>query len=787
MYATCLSCNGPLGRNDLIAAFPVGRRLVFDPARGRLWVICPQCARWNLAPLEERWDAVEECERRFRSTSLRVSLENVALAELTGGVQLVRVGPALRPEIAAWRYGRRLTRYLPPVVDRLVARATERGITAVAGATDALAGRGREDNDVRSRAIAWLRARGEPQRVLHIVHLGDGPRRVVRARHLPYAGLLRPERGASWRLVLAHDGGTTTLAGDPALTAAGKLLAALSPLGASEVQVRYALSKLDDAGNPQSFFSRITALALRTRWGREPDAPRDALLLPQGASMSEQLALQITNRSFWARGGTGSEEHTLLSRLPFVDRLALEMAVNEDSERRAMRGELRALRDAWRDAEEVAAIADGMFTACAHAERKLGAWRGRAVPLLRRVALPAVVGVLCASGAMAMPARLDAQWTTQRSGTTASLRGVSAVSHQVAWASGSAGTVLRTLDGGRTWERRTVPHADSLDFRDVEAFGADTAYVLSAGPGAASRIYRTTDGGTSWTLQLTSPDPRGFLDAIAFWDAGHGLAFGDPVDGDFMLFATSDGGRSWTRIPGEHLPDALPGEAAFAASGTCLVVKGDSTAWFATGGGARARVFRSTDRGQTWSVAVAPMTAGRPSAGIFSLAFADSRRGIAVGGDYSTPDSVWVNAAVTDDGGQHWRPTAGQPGGYRSGVVFVPVFTRAPANGVAVRSVIVAVGTSGADVSLDGGATWAAADAPPFDTQARDPNAFNAQARSARALNGQALNAVAVVPMRILEAGVSTAASVAERPAGWTVGSQGRIVHWELGGVAVSH
>ncbi|HET7584524.1 MAG TPA: YCF48-related protein [Gemmatimonadaceae bacterium] len=810
MYASCLFCNGHLGRNDQIAAFPVGRRVAFDPLRGRLWVICPGCARWNLAPLEERWEALDECERRFRSTSLRISIENIGLAELPGGMQLVRIGKALPTEVAAWRYGRRLLRHLPPVVDRLVTRATERGVAAMAGATDALVGdRGQFGEDARSRAIAWLRARGEPQRILHVAHAAPGARYVVRARHLARAGLLRPERGESWRLVVAHDHGTATLAGDAALSAAGKLLAALSPLGASDAQVRLALAKLDDAGNPHSFFSRVTALALRTRWGREPDAPRDVPLLPDGVSVAERLALQITNRSFWARGGTGSEEHTLLPRLPFVDRLALEMAVNEDSERRAMRGELRALLAAWRDAEEVAAIADAMFLERSRVARVArvasdgddegpqehrGAERGaqhgaprdegggawwratwwRAAPLLRRFVVPVVVAAVASAGMLGTSREARAQsasrteshsaaaWVEQHSGTTASLRGISAVSDQVAWASGSRGTVLRTVDGGRTWERRVVPGADSLDFRDVEAFGADTAYVLSAGTGAASRIYRTTDGGRSWTLQITNADPDGFWDALAFWDAMHGLALGDPADGDFTVYITNDGGASWTRVSGDRLPNALPGEAAFAASGTCLVTQGDSTAWFATGGGAQARVFRTADRGRTWSVAVTPIVAGRASAGIFSIAFGDALYGVAVGGDYTAPDSVWVNAAVTEDGGQTWHAAAGEPGGYRSAVAMelqapsamggVPstrgaAATDGDSSARGAAALIVTVGTNGADYSMDGGATWSA-------------------------LGGAGLNALALVRTTRGAHGVGT---------GWAVGERGRVLRLEGG------
>ena len=190
-------------------------------------------------------------------------------------------------------------------------------------------------------------------------------------------------------------------------------------------------------------------------------------------------------------------------------------------------------------------------------------------------------------------------WTPQHSGTTASLRGIAAVNDRVAWASGTAGTYLITTDGGATWTAAQVPGAESLDFRDVHALDDRAAWLLASGPGDKSRIYRTTDAGRHWTLQLTNPDAAGFLDAIAFWDAKRALALGDPVGGRFALFATEDGGDHWMRRDG---PAAEPGEGAFAASGTCLIVTGSHDAWFATGG-THARIFHSTDDGVTWTAA----------------------------------------------------------------------------------------------------------------------------------------------------------------------------------------
>jgi photosystem II stability/assembly factor-like uncharacterized protein len=179
----------------------------------------------------------------------------------------------------------------------------------------------------------------------------------------------------------------------------------------------------------------------------------------------------------------------------------------------------------------------------------------------------------------------DEPWKLQESGTKARFRGLSVVSRDVAWASGNQGTCVRTLDGGATWNMVDVPDSASLDFRDIQAFDDRTATVLSIGPGELSRIYRTVDGGSNWTLQYTNRDPKGFLDAIAFWDVDHGLALGDPVDGRYEIRLTDDGGKTWIKSPDAGMPEALPGEGAFAASGTCLVTQGTSNAWFGTGGG----------------------------------------------------------------------------------------------------------------------------------------------------------------------------------------------------------
>lgn len=304
---------------------------------------------------------------------------------------------------------------------------------------------------------------------------------------------------------------------------------------------------------------------------------------------------------------------------------------------------------------------------------------------MKHAVLAAALLGLCGSAAVG-------QWRAQPVETTSDFRGLCVVSRNVAWVGGTKGTYARTADGGKTWSVGVVPGAEKLDFRAVKAFGAETAHLLSAGPGDASRIYKTTDGGKSWALQFRAADPAAFFDAVAFWDDKHGLALGDPIDGRFQLIATHDGGASWKAVPPKGMPPALPGEGAFAASGTCLVTRGDSHAWFATGGAKAARIFRSTDRGRTWEVSETPVTAGVESAGVFSIAFRDNDHGIIVGGDYRKPDAAGATAATTSDGGKTWK-LLGDRLPFRSGVAWA-------------KDRWVAVGTSGSHASADGGATW---------------------------------------------------------------------------------
>ena len=315
------------------------------------------------------------------------------------------------------------------------------------------------------------------------------------------------------------------------------------------------------------------------------------------------------------------------------------------------------------------------------------------------------------------------QWTLQTSGVTSRLRGVSAVSDRIAWASGADSTVLRTTDGGATWKKLVVT-TDKLDFRDIDAIDGNIAYVLSIGNGPASRIYKTTDAGATWTLQFKNEDPKAFYDAMSFWDRNHGIVIGDSIDGQFCIMTTENGGRTWVRVPASALPPALENEGAFAASGTNIALFGKTHAWIGTGAGAKARVLFTTDRGRTWSIAETPLNASA-SAGIFSLAFRDALNGVVVGGDYRKENEAVDNLAVTSDGGLTWTLVRGLSG-FRSVVAYVPGATRrtAPA--------LVAVGPTGTDFSTDDGRTWSAIEGPGFDTLSFAPGrpiAFAAGAR----------------------------------------------------------
>jgi photosystem II stability/assembly factor-like uncharacterized protein len=249
--------------------------------------------------------------------------------------------------------------------------------------------------------------------------------------------------------------------------------------------------------------------------------------------------------------------------------------------------------------------------------------------------------------------------------------------------------ILFSSDEGKTWKRLHVAGGDALDFRSIVAFDAKTALVMSSGEGDKSRIYKTTDGGETWKLEFADKRPAFFLDALVCDSECYALS--DPVDGKFVIVATHHY-EDWKELPGDAMPAALPGEGAFAASGTALAMDNDGDLFFGTGGGKTARVFHSPDFGKTWTVAETPIVSGNPSSGIFSIV-ATPWAVIAVGGDYKDSSRPYRVAAYSTDHGKTWSLATQQPGGYRSAVV-------------ALYGAMLAVGPTGEDISDDFGAHW---------------------------------------------------------------------------------
>lgn len=283
----------------------------------------------------------------------------------------------------------------------------------------------------------------------------------------------------------------------------------------------------------------------------------------------------------------------------------------------------------------------------------------------------------------------------RESGANALLVGVSASDENVVWASGAEGTILRSVDAGETWQSRGIPGTDSLQFRDVHAVNADTAYVLSIGTGTDSRIYKTTDGGNSWTLQFKNDITQAFFDCMAFWDSKSGIAFSDAVKGEFIIIKTTNGGKSWEQIPPEQLPPAQAGETSFAASGTCVATQGESMGWIGTGNVAQPRVLRTADRGQSWEAFPVPLDAGS-AAGVASLIFRDTQHGLALGGDIAEPTTSDSSAAITTDAGTTWHLVTPPP-------LNSPVYG---ATYVPETQNVVAVGPGGVAFSSNEGTSW---------------------------------------------------------------------------------
>jgi len=315
MYSTCIFCHSSLEANDAIEHFPVGRRLAFDAERGRLWVVCRKCRQWNLTPTEERWEAIEECERFYRDTKLRVSTDHIGLARLASGVELVRIGRPERPEFAAWRYGDQLGQRRRTAFIRAGIGFGALGALVIGGATAGIGigGFGWVISHLGERIVS-----GSPDRVVAKLQVADAGEVTVKGKHLKHVRLVAGDEGL-WHVGVPHKKEIVTLHGQPAVQALAKLLPQLNRFGGSRERVRDAVSLIEREADPLKFFDVA------------------------------------------ARQASSGRAKPKISSLPEPMRLALEMAAHEDSERRALEGELALLEQAWKDAEEVAAIADNMF------------------------------------------------------------------------------------------------------------------------------------------------------------------------------------------------------------------------------------------------------------------------------------------------------------------------------------------------------------------------------------------------------------------------------------------
>jgi hypothetical protein len=331
MYASCLFCARPLGRNESIEVFPVGRRLAFDAAKGRLWVVCPRCGRWNLSPLEERWEAIESCERAYRGTRLRASTDNIGLARVGDGLELVRVGQPQRPEMAAWRYGSTFAKRYRSHVLTMGAFLGAGGVLLWTGALPAAAA-AIPGGAVLSQVPGWLSILHGRRRVVARV-AADRPR-TVRGRHMATARIVRQDADddPSWWFSVDADGGELRLRDDHARNLAGVILSQYNQHGGSGRVVRQAVHRLEAAG---------------------------------GADVADTLFYKAARTLPTAEARRSAREHggptRLLRDIPTEERLALEMVLHEEAERRALEGELAELEKRWQEAEQIAAIADDLF------------------------------------------------------------------------------------------------------------------------------------------------------------------------------------------------------------------------------------------------------------------------------------------------------------------------------------------------------------------------------------------------------------------------------------------
>ena len=335
MYSTCLFCTKPLGANESIETFPVGKRLAFDAAKGRLWVVCPHCERWNLTPLEERWEAIEQGEKLFRDARQRMSTDNIGLAKLRSGTTLIRIGDPQRPEFAAWRYGdqfgRRRRRQM------LIAGGGVVALSAlVAGGVSAGVGIG---------GFGWMLAKsaqnlihGSPEQIVAKIRDRSGAMMHVRRRHLGETRLTRGVDG-SLAIDLRFKNGHAEFTGREAERIAAIVIPKVNRFGGDKKAVASAVEELESTGGAEGYLERLTSIS-------------ETLTRAHSSAM----------RRNWWDGRKNSKISGGLFSLPQQHRLALEMALHEEAERRAIQGELADLERAWREAEEIAGIADSLLT-----------------------------------------------------------------------------------------------------------------------------------------------------------------------------------------------------------------------------------------------------------------------------------------------------------------------------------------------------------------------------------------------------------------------------------------
>jgi photosystem II stability/assembly factor-like uncharacterized protein len=323
--------------------------------------------------------------------------------------------------------------------------------------------------------------------------------------------------------------------------------------------------------------------------------------------------------------------------------------------------------------------------------------------------LPLTISISIFAAAQS-PTPAHTPWQMQESGTTASLRGIDSVDGTIAWASGTGGTVLKTIDGGAHWQKCAVPDAATdgaaLDFRGVQAWDAETAIVMASGPGDKSRLYKTTDGCKTWKLDSKNTEKDGFWDAVVFQHGDFGYAIGDNHTG--VIIGDPINGRFDTRVMflgygwfiDEAGCSASAGQGAFAASNSSVFVFGSRRYILGAGGKGGASVYISplllTGIGSDSCVRTpVPLSGENDSSGVFSVSFRDLKHGIIVGGDYTKPNKSTGTAAWTDSDWKQWTASTTPPHGFRSAVQWSEAL-----------KLWITVGTNGSDISRDDGKTW---------------------------------------------------------------------------------